>query len=316
MMYWIRRLHMYIGLFLLPWALMYGVTAYLFNHPSAFGDAPMTYFGREAADGTELEALPNPAELAGQVVESLNARKKPAVAYKLVNAAQVRFSREFAFATVKGEGEALSILVDVVNGGGTIRVNVNKPPPESVLPPFASARPANAAPSPFTDKTKTSDANEKENGRILLAHPLHQRIKNAIPTILERASYPVGVITITSVPDVVFQIEADGRVWTANYNAMTGNLTGKPADSVSEPLSARQFLLQLHTAHGYPGAQDIRWYWAIMVDVVAFVFVFWGISGILMWWQLKATRGLGLVLLILGMLSAVGMTLGMFWRIA
>lgn len=314
MMYWIRRLHMYVGLFLLPWALMYGVTAFLFNHPTAFSDAPMTYFGRDAVLGTGLESLPDPAEMAGQVIEELNARQKPGLSYKLVNPSQAKFSREFAFANVKHDTGTSSILIDVVNGGGTIRANTDKPPQETPTPPFVRARRTRAAAPPGPDKLKQNNLNEKDDGPIILENPLQQRIKNAIPTILERTSTPPGAVTVTSVPDLVFQIEADGRGWTATYNPMTGNITGKPAESAGVPLAARQFLLRLHTAHGYPGTQDVRWYWAFVVDAVAAVFVFWGLSGILMWWQLKAARGLGLVLLILGLLTAGGMTLGMYWR--
>ena len=34
----IRRVHMYFELFLLPWVFLYGVSAFLFNHPDAFPD--------------------------------------------------------------------------------------------------------------------------------------------------------------------------------------------------------------------------------------------------------------------------------------
>src|SRR5262245_21617562 len=37
-MHWVRRLHLFSGLIMLPWVLLYGVTAFLFNHPGAFPD--------------------------------------------------------------------------------------------------------------------------------------------------------------------------------------------------------------------------------------------------------------------------------------
>ena len=34
----VRRVHLYSGLFLVPLVLLYGVTAFLFNHPAAFSE--------------------------------------------------------------------------------------------------------------------------------------------------------------------------------------------------------------------------------------------------------------------------------------
>ena len=43
----LRRVHLFLGLFLLPWAVLYGVTAFLFNHPAAFSDNPTVQFAKE-----------------------------------------------------------------------------------------------------------------------------------------------------------------------------------------------------------------------------------------------------------------------------
>src|SRR5215207_11158507 len=73
-MHVVRRTHLYLGLFLLPWAVMYGATGFLFNHPSAFADAPTATFGASELAGTPMEAVPKPAEVAGRVVAALNDR--------------------------------------------------------------------------------------------------------------------------------------------------------------------------------------------------------------------------------------------------
>ena len=51
--------------------------------------------------------------------------------------------------------------------------------------------------------------------------------------------------------------------------------------------------------------------WALIVDAMAFVMVFWGASGLLMWWQIKATRRLGVVVVLLSVVAAVWMGIGM-----
>ena len=119
-------------------------------------------------------------------------------------------------------------------------------------------------------------------------------------------------MTVTSVPDVVFPIVADGRAWTASYNPMTGIVGGTPAETKPETeLGWRRFVLRLHTAHGYPGETNAKWFWAIIVDVMAFVLCFWGLSGLLMWWQIRSTRKIGFALLALSATAATALGLAM-----
>lgn len=56
----------------------------------------------------------------------------------------------------------------------------------------------------------------------------------------------------------------------------------------------------------------MRWWGAVLVDAMAFVLLFWGLSGLLMWWQVKATRGLGLVVLVLSFVVATLLRVGMY----
>lgn len=98
-------------------------------------------------------------------------------------------------------------------------------------------------------------------------------------------------------PDVVFPVEADGRVGTATYQPMTGVVSGSPGEArPAGEFSRRRFLLRLHKAHGYPGVADGRRFRAVIVDAMAFILCFWGLPGLLMGWQIKATRTAGVVL--------------------
>jgi hypothetical protein len=67
----------------------------------------------------------------------------------------------------------------------------------------------------------------------------------------------------------------------------------------------------MHTTHVYPNEQNTKWYWTVIVDVMAFVMVFWGVSGIFMWWQIKATRKLGFIILVLSLIAATLLGVGM-----
>src|SRR5205085_286342 len=106
-MHAVRRGHLYAGLFLLPWVVLYGVTAFLFNHPTAFADQPAKSFDKSDLKGTPLESVPAAKELAAQVVEKLQARAPEGTTYTLVEPDRAKFTREFAFATAKADGQTV-----------------------------------------------------------------------------------------------------------------------------------------------------------------------------------------------------------------
>ncbi len=300
----IRRLHLYFGLLLFPWAILYGVTAFLFNHPTAFADAATTTFSARDLAGTPFEYRPSANEIAKQVLHKLNDKQKPVTPYTI--AGEAKFTREFAFATVKADTQTVSVLVDVKSGGGTVR---SQPIRESAPPekaPFAIGR--SEAPA----GRGTRPAPRANADGLFLEESLAESIKASVPAILERTGFPTGEVTVTSVPDVQFPVLAEGRIWTATYNPMTGVVGGSSSESKPETeLGWRRFLLRLHTAHGYPGESNSRWWWAVVVDAMAFATCFWGLSGLAMWWQLKAQRRLGFVLLALSAFAATALGFAM-----
>ena len=299
---WVRRAHLYLGLFLFPWAVLYGVTAFLFNHPAAFSDAPAIDFNKSVAAGTPLADLPSPRQQAEEVVKALNEQQKPESPYTL-GVGEIRYSRDFAFATVKNKDHNLNLLIDPRNLSGSIRKTVDQPKP--LAPPKAPF--ALGAAAPMSGK-KVDDI---PDSKLLVPNNLYDRILAAMPTILEKTGQTIGEVTVTSVPEIIFPIEAEGKTWIATFNPKTSTLTGKLPGEQTE-IGWRRFLLRLHTAHGYPGEVNARWSWAVIVDAMAFVLCFWGISGLLMWWQIKATRKIGAVVLVLSAIAATVLGVTMY----
>ncbi|QJW97492.1 PepSY domain-containing protein [Frigoriglobus tundricola] len=299
-MHAVRRAHLYCGLFLLPWAVLYGVTGFLFNHPSAFADAPTLTFGPSELVGTPMEVPPKPEAIAAQVVTALNERAKDAGPYTLIEPAQARYTRDFAFAVVRADGRDVSLLFDVNAPGGTVRSKPAAPPAKTERAPFATAprgQPPTAAPA----------------DPLRLPDPLHERVKAAVPVVLDRTGFPTGSVTVTSVPDLSFRMSDGTRVWAVTYNALTGSVSGAPVESVAPPeeMSARRFLTRLHLASGFPGRASTKWFWAVAVDAMAFVMVFWSVSGLFMWWQVKATRRFGALVLLASAAAASALGVGM-----
>ncbi|HEX3146938.1 MAG TPA: PepSY domain-containing protein [Gemmataceae bacterium] len=303
----VRRTHLYAGLLMLPWSILYGVTAFLFNHPTVFSDQPYVTFDRAALADTPMATPPAPSELAQQVVEALNSRAKPGSNYALVEPDKARYTRDFAFAVVRRDNQEINVLIDPTGAGGSVRSGEVVPPKVEAPAPFA------IGPAPPTGPRANGPVRTASLDGLKLESPLHERIKAAVPTILERTGFPTGEAEVTSVPDLAFLMEADGQRWRVTYNAMTGALSGRLAtdEPPSTPSTTRNFLLRLHSAHGYPYEHGSRWIWAGIVDVMAIVLVFWGLSGLVMWWQLRALRRSGSIVLALSTGAAVAIAIGM-----
>ncbi len=299
----VRRAHLYTGLMLLPWVVLYGVTAFLFNHPAAFADAPTVPFGADALAGTPLEAPPSPEQVADEVVAALNARAPAGAVYTRTGPAP-RYNREFAFVTVRAaDGRTVGVLFDALGRGGTARLQPAAGPPTRPAP-FAIG-----GPSELPRLTPAAG--------LTLPDTLPDRIRAAGPVVLPRLGFPAGKVTISSVPDVVFTVTDGSAEWQVTYNALSGSVTGQPAEAVTvEPLSARRYLLRLHTAHGYPAGGGVRWWWAVVVDLTAGVMVFWAASGLLMWWQVKAARRAGGIVLLISAAAATTLAVGMSAAVA
>ncbi len=323
-MHWIRRGHLYFGLFLFPWALLYGVTAFLFNHPTAFSDQKSIAFERSSYlfNATEA-AMPTPKSLAAEVIAKLNETQKPATPYEL-GEGEVRFNREFAFATFKSEKGSHNLLLDLLSGSGAIR---EQPAPrqsqeneKQERAPFAVG-PTNGPPGGGRGgggraggEGRAPSPNQRSRGErpAGIETALKSQVESAIPKICKSAGLACNEMVITSIPELSFPIKAGNETWVANYNPLNGAVTGrKPSEAAPSELSFRRFLLRLHTAHGYPSSGGVRWIWAVIVDVMAAIMCFWGVSGMLMWWQIKSTRVIGAATVIFGLLAAASLGVGM-----
>ncbi len=319
----LRRLHMYAGLLMVPWVVLYGITGFLFNHPNAFSDQPAASFGPAALAGSPMASPPSPAEVAARVVGALQKRAKDGATYTLVGPEKARYTREFAFATVTADGQEVSLLFDATGAGGTVRSKpaAKAPKPAEERAPFAVGRgaaggsagakgprgPGGPAGGRMTDHGAHGD------DALKLDAPLHERVAAAAPGVLAATGFPTGEVKVTSVPDLQFRMTDGTREWVVTYNAQAGSVAGKPADAepVGDGLSARRFLTRLHLAHGYPGEVNAKFAWAVAVDAMAFIMVFWGASGLLMWWQIKATRWTGMAVLVLSAAAAAWVGVGM-----
>jgi hypothetical protein len=93
----------------------------------------------------------------------------------------------------------------------------------------------------------------------------------------------------------------------------SSTISGLQELSKPDPLkNAVPFLMYLHRASTYNHSPGLRWWWAVMVDGMVLTLVFWGISGVVMWWQMKRHRMWGIIALCSCFLVSVLMIAGMW----
>lgn len=61
------------------------------------------------------------------------------------------------------------------------------------------------------------------------------------------------------------------------------------------------FLERMHRRRGFQTGYVLDTIWAVVVDMFIIVVAFWVLSGIWMWWELKATRKLGALAFVIGL---------------
>jgi hypothetical protein len=79
------------------------------------------------------------------------------------------------------------------------------------------------------------------------------------------------------------------------YDQAKGKLTVQ-----RENFRSNTFLERLHRRHGFQPPYALENSWAFSVDLVAITMLFWSLSGLWLWWELRPTRTIGAVCLGLG----------------
>ena len=309
----IRRSHLYLGLLLSPWALLYGLTGYLFNHPTHFTDRGL----REISRATLVESgftgsLPDPVDAAQEVIVELN-KRFPDAAMVLSTEPAAKYNGDFYFATANGTQRNYQLLIRRDGGGGTY---LEAAPPNKSIPKMASfAINPRGGGSSAPAVTANADQAVVQNQPLKIGLGTAAVAESILPTLASKLDLP-GLdkpFRLTSAPVLQFRAVSGDDEWLVKYDSFQGSLSAEIFD-VSKPAeqpSWRTYLLRLHTAHGYPGVLEARWYWAVIVDVMSLVMIFWGISGLVMWWQIKRLRKLGAAVVAISLLAAITLFIAM-----
>lgn len=273
-MRWVRRAHMYLGLVLLPWVFLFGLSGFLFNHnDQLFGGAVEVVAEIDAHHVRDVSGfeLTTTETLAGQVVSGLNRLSHSEGGYRLIpGTASVLGDITYAWKT---ENESVRASIGLETGRVRI-VQIHASPKTETNPPFHGEE--LAVPSVDHDQLKAHMKRILKDRGVLLSEPLELSGRSA---------------------KIRLQIEDDlGTRWNAVYDFVSGKVLARGADD-SSGMNFRDIVTRLHKTHNYPERFGVRWMWIALADVTGLSLVFWAISGMLMWWQIKPTRLIGAVVI-------------------
>jgi hypothetical protein len=268
----LRRSHLYLGLFMVPWVILFGVTAISFNHPGTFRSLK----GRLVPPG-EFQKLSgftpwDEEKLASAVVSELT--KRGHVMELEPGTSQFRGWALFAR---KGETHNHMVIVGLDRGIGFLSSRPH--PPESTHPPFEN-------------ETVTL---EGHNSAALATQlePLHAKlgISEASPLKPHPEVHPELRFVAK---------DSAGTRWNVVHDLTTGKLDARPS---GEPRKAATIELfeALHTQHHFPPTFGPTTVWALFSDLMAATLLFWGASGMVMAWQLRKLRFIAVSVLAIGL---------------
>jgi hypothetical protein len=297
---------------MLPWVLLYGFTAMLFNHSTWFSDSRIETVSFEPGD---LASLPGSREIAEKTVALLSDQ---GLDVRLSEPVQALYTRS-AFVSYETEEADNTLVLDLNTGQGYKR---------------SRSKPRKSEADNAGQDQRVKDLAKGVSVSVQLGDSL-----DVTPVIrsFEKTLDSTKTIKLQSIPVLEFDAYVDGKLKKLRFSQQSSRRRGGATQSGSESqdqlklntvvakvssvgdnprsMSWRSYLLRLHMAHGYPNTRNARFWWAYVVDAMFVCMVFWGCSGVFMWWQIKRTRVFGFVLLFLSGVIATYLAFAMHWQL-
>lgn len=268
----LRRVHLYSGLFLVPWVVVYGLSAALFNHPSWMPGRTSASVGSEAFDGTSIAGGLDADAYAAQVVDALRARfGDEGTAFDAPRDASWDGALYYQAEEELEDGGSRTHFLRVDLAGRGARHTTRSSGPSAEPAPFAVDRGLELESDPARDAVEELPAQAAALG-LGAAEGLRLRVA----------------------PDLAFVVDVDGEPWRARYDVRGGSLEAVPADAPQDGEALRRHLTRLHLTHGYTPWWSAETAWALFVDAMAAAMLLWAATGIVMWWPMKKLRSAGL----------------------
>lgn len=261
----IRRVHLYSGLFMLPWVFLYGITGAMFNHQGLFPQFEFQTVDDAVVAKSDFAQFPSAEQLAQQVVETLQTAADGA-SVSLAENHGAEFTNNLMF-EMNDAGTKHIVHLDPASKTSYVVSQLKNPETPEVL--LSGIR---------NIKLDASVMNDAKNAAA--------EVFDSVGIKGKGQPRPFGWTKLN------FLASVDGELARVTYVLKDGHVdvTRFTGD---DGYTTRAFFLRLHTAHGQPPHWNGRMFWSLCVDAMAIAMVCWGLTGIFMWWQLKRTRMVG-----------------------
>ncbi|MGB7348050.1 MAG: PepSY domain-containing protein [Pirellulaceae bacterium] len=279
LMMFARRAHLYVGLFLLPWVFLYGITGAMFNHEGLFPDVAIRSVDDSIVAGSSMSKFPSPDQLAQQVAKAIDAAADD-VKVLVAPDAGAKFTNNMMFVTqIDGRKNLLHINPHDFDS------YVVEFPEQDFQPEKLIANIKNVRLSPNPQDVAM------ESAKYIFAELGDSPTTGVSPQGFTKLNF---LATVDGVPARVTYVLKDGHIDVTKYNGNPG-------------MSPRGFFMRMHTAHGQTPSWTGRMVWSLFVDLMALAMVSWGFTGLLMWWQIKRVRFIGGIVMVASVVVAITM---------
>lgn len=282
----VRRAHLFLGLFMAPWVLIYGATGFYFHHRPWFTaeatprPAPIEFSTKDSRNPT-LGQWPEPEELIQKVIAGMN-QQSGSVAYMMASGS-ARLETVISL-PLKWEKDTGSATLDRVTKDGSVVRNPQWTPPKTITLEHVI--------SPVFETDSVT------------------RLRAELAPIIQGLDPKIRDVGAPRLPELRFKVEQGGQTWNAACDLTTGTVKLTAAQAMA-PIN---LLERLHKTYGYSASNSwVRTVWGVVTDMVALTLCFWVLTGLIMWYQLKAVRRIGYVVLGIVTVTAVLVLSGM-WK--
>jgi len=280
-----RRLHMYTGLLLFPWLLFFGVSGVLFNHPRWFDGVEIEERRLKAEQLQTLTELKpwNAQDVALNVVQRINEQQATQYTLDETFASQIA---GWPILTAPGDGARYMLILDLDEAQGILSKRPVSPARQA--PPFADVH---------VDLPQYTMAQVERDVSGLLG-------ELGLEARTELKAHPAMK------PEIRFRMkDSEGTLWQVTYDVGSGRLGGRRAVDKPE-IGFNDLMSRMHKTHHYPINFGAKTLWALFADVTGLTLVLWSVTGVIIWWQIKPSRVIGVVALAAGLMVALGIMSG------
>ncbi len=273
-----RRIHLYAGLFMIPYIFIFGLSGLIFNHAALMSDnRSVDTFKLEGKD--QLSTLfPNLEELAATITDSIKGENNIS---------------SFSLDNIKYNN---TMILRYTNKDADHRIKIDVPTNNvemMTLPDFVENNTVNRGTVNLLNKLNTEEILHR------FENVLADRGINNVSSRIQR------------LPNLEFDLVTNQNNYRVTYDLQSGNY--RLADLDQRKFKWNYFFVNLHQVHGYPlGGFSLKWLFVFFADSLAVLMIIWAISGVIMWYKMKKQFVIGLVLLGVSVVIAIAIMINQY----